>query len=329
MGYHNELHLINKGKDPTNRKRNNPWQPKSNLPTLEEKKAEEEKERNRLFEILRPKFKPIYTHPDIIEYFMERNISILAFYYKLKQHYKNSTIYNWNPNKIKNRCEVSYYVASKYSKLLVEHGLAKFIQTKKGEHLFLFSMKKIYFKLISEKYRKGWVELNIKYKQSIPMIKDGLRNVITYKTVKDQEYWVNIQIDNLSLDQENPSSKISIKRAKQIERLRQRYPEKFDRKSVALSNVIGMRRLGQKLGLSHSGANNFLKRMKKDGVVKTQTWFRLAKEVKGLTKPEEYAEYFADYPGWFYRTRFGRIGVIFGTNITYYSNTTTPPYVKE
>ena len=266
----------------------------------------------------KPNYKSIYTHPDIIKYFAQKNLTTLAFYYKLKQHYKNSVIKQWNPNKIGKRCKVSHYMASKYSKLLIKEGLACWETGRKGTHLRLKSMKEILF-ITDDSYKKGWVEIPITYKNRINEIKDLLRNVVTYKLVKNQQYLINLKKDNLRLNQDENCDDYD--RVKKILKIRKENPDFLDH-SLLSDSIVGMRRLGETIGLSHSGASRFLDRLRKKGKITTKISFRLVKNV-GLIKPEEFTEKFKDYPGWFYRTKMGNIGVIFGTQIQYLSPSPT------
>jgi hypothetical protein len=332
MGYYKEQYTLRKfdKKKPTK----TPTQSSSGkFPTLEEKKEEEIRKYQQYLRSRAGNYKSIYTHPTIIKYFIDNNkLSTLAFYYKLKQHYKNSIVQRWNPNRISKRCSVSHYVASTYSKKLVNEGLACWETTKKGTHLRLKSMRQIYF-LTTDRtdHEIGWVEIPVTYKSRINNIKDYLRNVLTYKLVKGQRYLSQLKLDNLKLArsesgeiEENPDG-LNEAKIRKILKVRQRNPENLGN-SVLMGSVVGMRRLGHIIGLSHYGASKFLSRLRKEGKIKTSVCYRFVKKVEGLTKPEEYAEVFSDYPGWFYRTRMGKIGVIFGTEINY---STTQDYPRQ
>jgi hypothetical protein len=259
----------------------------------------------------KPNYKPIYTHPKIIEYFVQKNnISVLAFYYKLKQHYKNSVVYNWNANKVAKRCGVSHPTSSKYSKQLVEYELAEW--TKKG-HLRLKSMKKIFYDLLDTKYHKGWVEIKVSYNTKLRQIIDILREVSTRKLLSNQEFYDKMKVDYQMLAWDEP---LSEGRIKQIERHKRENSEEFE-KPPLYGTIVGMRRLGREVGLSHYGASKFLERLRKRKLVKTSVEYRYAEEIERFSTVEEYSAYFEDYPGWFYRCRNGRIGVIYGTRIEF------------
>src|SRR6056297_31147 len=102
------------------------------------------------------------THPGILDYYKD-NLKPLALYYKIKHTHKNSVVYNWNYHKISRNLNVSYYLAKKYTNILIQEGIA----FERDNHLVFMSMNKLYKHIHRTPASNGWQYVNVTHNSGI------------------------------------------------------------------------------------------------------------------------------------------------------------------
>jgi len=190
--------------------------------------------------------KEISTHPEIIKNY---DTKTLAFYYVLKSRFSNSTVYNCNKSTIKRRTGISYYLISKYIKLLIESELAYF----RDGNLVLISM----YKIQDSNYSQGYFEFK---PRSFSECVLQLRYSLLKQNILQQEYVLKKKLDITDLQNETTSH--SYKYTRKLMKMRDRgdYTEK------ALNRIVtSSRKVSKLLNVSLGTANAFLKELAQMG----------------------------------------------------------------
>jgi hypothetical protein len=206
----------------------------------------------------------------------KENLTSLAIYYFIKEHFKNSTIYNHNPYNTSKKLNTTRYITEKYIKIGIEEKI--FIE----HHGNLTAVGWNNIKLYNQK-RNRHTYLTINKNDNIKKIEDKLRSLLLCDKLTQQKYRINqrTEIDN-ALDQV-----VSLKEYKRIKKLIA-HPgenEKFGNNKDKMN--MGYKKISKITGISIGGCQKFLDKCRKLGFI---TGYYSIKTMRPDLHPE-YLEY--------------------------------------
>lgn len=193
--------------------------------------------------------KQFWTHPSVFS--DVQNIKAVALFYFIKVRYSNSTIYNYNPNKVSKLTGFGYNLSKKLVEVLIRSGYARL-------HNGNLTMIKV-----KGRYRSGY-----KKHTSENFDIEQISTIILVESLKEQE---RRQKHIIKLKEDiNKLQDASHLRKNEIKKLI-KFRDGLSKSEILLDNVIvTVRKLATLWNVSHTTAMRILKYLKDKGLIQTK-----------------------------------------------------------
>jgi hypothetical protein len=178
----------------------------------------------------------------------------IAFLIKVKMHFANSIVYDYNPKKLAIKIGVSEYLIKKHVDSLFKLNMCR----TEGRHLVFRSLNKVF--------------INYKRKHSIDIDKSiSVNNIVSeidwlilQQNVNQQNY-AYLEKADIRLMEAGRYLDCDTKKIKRLAKKRDKL-----REGLSKNNVIGMRKLALLIGSSTSRALKLIHERKRDGYLRTR-----------------------------------------------------------